>query len=378
MKIIYATDINAANIHNWSGLGCYYEKMLEQAGCDVTVIDKSDLPHPFFYKLKKHLIKNLQHKLYSPRFSVAVSKHYAKCIHGKVVSGSSILSPNTAVLAYLKKDLKKILYADATFDSLLHLYPKYRAFTPQCLSEGQVIDQEAIANSNLLIYTSQWAADSAINYYGADPAKVFIVPFGANLDRLPSFEEVKSCITDRVRNSHINLLFLGIDWVRKGGDYALQVVTRLNEAGFPATLHIVGATNLPQNINPQFMVNHKYISKAIVEGQRQISALLESSHFLLLPTLADCTPVACSEANAFGVPCLTSDVGGLKSIIKNGINGHTFPHQNFVADTVQYIISLMESKSTYRELCCSSYHIYATELNWKSVGRKIVQLIKGL
>src|SRR5215218_8722100 len=371
MKVVYATDISAANIHNWSGLSWYYRKMLEEAGCDVTLIDRSDMPNPFIPKFKQYLSKKFEQKLYSPRFSVAISKSYANYINSKIAPGSVVLSQNTIVLAYLKKEVKKVLYIDATFDSLLHLYPNYNKYTAKCLREGEAIDQQAVANADRLIYTSQWAADSAINHYGADPKKIFIVPFGANLDCLPSFNEISSSITKRIKTRHLNLLFLGVDWVRKGGDKALEIVTKLNELGFPATLHIVGAVNVPEGINLQYIVNHGFISKATVEGQQQIGALLLSSHFLILPTLADCTPVACSEANAFGVPCITSDVGGLKSIIKDDVNGRTFPLQNITDGVVHYIISLMESKNAYKELCYASYNRYVTELNWKSTGAKI-------
>src|SRR5437763_1121205 len=81
MEVVYATDINATNIHNWSGLAWYYRKMLEEAGCDVTLIDSSSMPHPFFLEVKKHLMQKIGYKLYSPRFSTSVSKHYANRIH---------------------------------------------------------------------------------------------------------------------------------------------------------------------------------------------------------------------------------------------------------------------------------------------------------
>jgi glycosyltransferase involved in cell wall biosynthesis len=378
MEIVYATDVKATNIHNWSGLAWYYRKMLEQAGCDVTLIDSSEMPHPFHYDLKKHLTNKLSQRFYSPRFSVAVAKYYANRIHEKVAPGSVILSPNTVVLSYLKKEFKKVLYADATFDSLLNLYPRYNRLTKQCLKEAEAIDQQAISNADLLIYTSQWAADSAIKHYGANPSKIRIVPFGANLDTFPSYGEVRNSIFKRMRTGHINLLFLGIDWERKGGEYALDVVAKLNKLGFPATLHVVGVKDLPPHPGQSYLVNHHFISKATPEGQQQLSALLASSHFLLLPTLADCTPVACSEASAFGVPCLTSDVGGLKSIIKNELNGHAFALNNFVNDAVAYIINLMENKPVYEELCHSAYNMYETELNWRTIGHKIVRLIKDM
>ena len=378
MKVVYATDINASNIHSWSGLGWYYRKMLEDANCEVTTIDKRNMPPPLYYRLKNRVLKKVQSKLYSPHFSVGVSKHYARCIEEKVAPGSVILSPNTNVLAYLNKDFKKVLFADATFNSLLHLYPKYSEYTAECIKAGEIIDQQAVSNADVLIYTSQWAANSAIKHYGADPLKIAILPFGANLDQLPTTDEVEKSIETRAQNNHINLLFLGVDWVRKGGEYALKVAARLNSLGFVTTLHIVGAVNLPPNLNEPFIVNHGFISKATPEGQQQIGQLLAASHFLLLPTLADCTPVACSEANAFGVPCITSNVGGLPSVIENNCNGHTFSHHHFVEHSVRYIANLMRVKADYKALCYSSYHRYATEMNWKSVGRKIVGLMESL
>jgi glycosyltransferase involved in cell wall biosynthesis len=378
MEVVYATDINAANIHNWSGLAWYYRTMLEEAGCAVTTIDKEVMQHPLPYKLETFFMQKVLRKQYSPRFNKRVSKFYGAYINNTVAPGSIVLSPNTVVLAYLKKEIKKVLYADATFNSLLRLYPKYQELAAQCLRDGEEIDRQAIANADRLIYTSQWAADSAILHYGADPKKIFIVPFGANLDIVPSFDNVRASIRSRTQRKHLNLLFLGIDWVRKGGDYALQVVTRLNEQGFPATLHIVGAVNLPPTINFQFVVNHAYISKASPEGQQQLATLLSESHFLVLPTLADCTPVACSEAASYGVPCLTSDVGGLSSIVKNDVNGRTFPLNSFVDDAVSYITALIASEHDYRELCLSSHHTYESELNWKSVGTRIRQIMQDL
>jgi glycosyltransferase involved in cell wall biosynthesis len=376
MEVVYATDVNAANIHNWSGLSWYYRKMLENAGWDVTPMDKSNMRHPLLLKLKAVFLHKILPKQYAPRFDNGVSKYYADCINKAVAPGSLVLSPNTVVLAYLKKNLKKVLYADATFHSLLHLYPKYRELAPQCLRDGEEIDRRAIADR--LIYTSQWAADSAIQHYGASPEKVFVVPFGANLDVLPTFEEVKASIKSRMHRKHLDLLFLGLDWVRKGGNYALQVVNRLNEGGFPATLHIVGAVNLPATIDKRHIINHTYISKATPEGQQQLAALLSESHFLVLPTLADCTPVACSEAAAYGVPCLTSDVGGLTSIVKNDVNGRTFSMEKFLDEAVAYITGIMTSEEVYSELCRSSYHTYESELNWNTVGKRITQIMQGI
>ena len=57
----------------------------------------------------------------------------------------------------------------------------------------------------------------------------------------------------------------------------------------------------------------------------QFLNILFNTHLLFVPTRADCTPIVFCEANAFGIPVITTDTGGVSSIIKNGENGFAFP-----------------------------------------------------
>jgi glycosyltransferase involved in cell wall biosynthesis len=62
-----------------------------------------------------------------------------------------------------------------------------------------------------------------------------------------------------------------------------------------------------------------YISKSTQEGSEQIDRLLSDAHFLMLPTRADCTPYVIPEANSFGLPCITTNVGGIPTMVKDHV-----------------------------------------------------------
>ena len=198
------------------------------------------------------------------------------------------------------------------------------------------------------------------------------------MNKVPDREELTSIVKRRQLNKHINLLFIGVDWARKGGPHAVRVAETLNALGFPTTLHVVGIRHMPKHVANDFIVDHGYISKNSASGERRLHQLMAESSFLVLPTLADCTPVVFSEANAFGIPCLASDVGGTTSVIKPEINGKTFPLSRFVEDVVDYIVEMSSKQSVYNELCFSSFDMYINELNWKTTGRKIFNLISSL
>jgi hypothetical protein len=83
------------------------------------------------------------------------------------------------------------------------------------------MEREAIGRASLVLYASDWAAASAIEHYGADPDKVRVVPFGANLESEVEQGEAAEAINARSANPG-KLLFLGIDWKRKGGTLPLR------------------------------------------------------------------------------------------------------------------------------------------------------------
>ncbi len=174
------------------------------------------------------------------------------------------------ILAHLKKDLRKIFYTDSTLDNLLHFYPNYCCLKNDDIQKAQELEHQAIEVSDLLIYTSKWAAESAIKVYNAEAEKVFIVPFGANLNFVPDDQELKLIIKKRNIAEQVNLLFIGIDWERKGGEYAVQVTRKLNALGIRTILHVAGIRFLPTNLNKEFIIDHGFISKRTVKSELKL------------------------------------------------------------------------------------------------------------
>jgi glycosyltransferase involved in cell wall biosynthesis len=377
MHVHYATVFNSRNIHLWSGLGYYIGKMLEDSGNTVEYLNDLTIANPFVTKLKFHLSKRFLGKTYSPNFEMKVAFEYARLIEERVPKGSLIFSPNTIILSHLDKSYKKVLFTDSTFQRLLNFYPAFTNISQEQTEHAQAIERIALQSCDLLIYSSKWAADSAINDYGADPEKIAIVAFGANLDVRISQKELLPLINRRVKRKEIHLVLAGISWFRKGGDYAMEVMKYLHEAGIEAVLHLVGPRKIP-SISTCKIVNHGFISKSTIEGQQRLAKIFKESDFLLLPSRADCTPVVVCEANSFGLPCLISDVGGNNNVVSAGVNGMLFDFTKGPEECCKFISSMKKSPDDYLRLCQNSYNRFVTELNWQNSGKKISALLKSL
>jgi glycosyltransferase involved in cell wall biosynthesis len=318
-------------------------------------------------------------KIYRADRSPEIGKAYAKQILEQLKQSSDIVfSPGTTILAYLKTNKPKVFYTDATFAQMIGYYDYFTNLSGRYVKEGMIAEQRALDSSRLAIYSSQWAADSAIHDYGADPSKVKVVPFGANIPpQNLNIEDIRD-IVKRRDTQVCKLLFLGVDWHRKGGDIAVETVKYLNEElNLKAELHIVGIENLPVVDLPPYIINHGRISKGTAEGVKKIEDLITRSHFLFIPSRADCTPVAFSEAMSCGVPCVSSDTGGIPSIL-NENNGLMLHSGDAPEEYAGQIYNVYTDSKHYESLAFSAFNDYKTRLNWDAAMDKVVGYMKEL
>ncbi|HEY9597712.1 MAG TPA: glycosyltransferase family 4 protein [Cyanophyceae cyanobacterium] len=287
-----------------------------------------------------------------------------------------IFSPGTIPIAYLETEKPIVVWTDATFAGLVNFYPGFDNLCAETIRNGNKMEQIALSKCQLAIYSSEWAARTAIQYYDVDPAKVKVVPFGANIGCDRTLTDIKRIIEHKSKNFDVcKLLFLGVDWHRKGGEKALEVAQLLNQRGIKTELHIVGCT--PPLELPDFVKPHGFISKKTAQGVRYLEQLFSESHFLILPSIAECAAVVFAEASSFGLPSLATNVGGIPTVIQDGKNGWTFAVDATPEKYCNYIESLMSSQESYKALALSSFQTYAEKLNWFSAGRQVQALIQA-
>jgi glycosyltransferase involved in cell wall biosynthesis len=273
-------------------------------------------------------------------------------------------------LSRLKTDIPIVFATDATPPLLrdhYHSYPDHQSFEEAFQREREVLSKCARA-----VYSSQWAADSAVEHLGADPAKVRLIDFGANLDEIPSMDEA----TKHHRSHPCRLLFVGLNWQRKGGQIAVDTVQALRRRGIDASLTIIGSTPPKQENDPSCITVHPFLDKHRPKDLRIINQLLLESTFFLLPTRADCSPIVLCEANAFGLPVITTDVGGLPSIVREGVNGCMLPLDASGEEFADRIACALEDENYYKSLVMNAKSEYEKRLNWAAWGESMERVLR--
>jgi glycosyltransferase involved in cell wall biosynthesis len=234
-------------------------------------------------------------------------------------------------------------------------------------------EAKAIGRARRIVYPSDWAAASAVRDYQADPGKITVIPFGANMDDVPPLESV---LAPRPRPP-CRLLFVGRDWERKGGDLAVQVLEALVKRGIDAELTVLGSVP-PAGITHPKLTVIPFLNKDVPEERQRIRELYLNAHFFLMPTRAECFGIVFCEANAFGLPVLTREVGGIPTVIKNGRNGFLFPVSAPAEAYAECIQQAFADEGRYAALVRSAREEYDQRLNWKSWAQGVRNVILDL
>jgi glycosyltransferase involved in cell wall biosynthesis len=315
-------------------------------------------------------------KNFTPHHCFLVSRKYGK-IASQRLAGKSfdvIFAPSAEPeVAYLTTDIPIVLVEDATYGQLINYYPAYSNLLKRSIHELNVLEKMALDKASLIVSWSEWAARSAIEEYQANSEKVRVVPTGANFDSPPAKEKVLL----KEKSGCCKLLFVGLNWERKGGEIAFEALLKLHEIGIQAELIVCGCTP-PRAFSHPSMKIIPYLNKNDEAQREKLEMLYMTSDFLVLPTRGDCTPIVFCEANAHGLPVITSDTGGVSGVITEGENGFMLPYNARGAAYAELIASLYRNDERYAKLVRASRAAFDNRLNWDAWGQSMSKLMNEL
>jgi glycosyltransferase involved in cell wall biosynthesis len=390
MKLAYVTDFDLSSVLDGTAPAsmfgfrarCYYTaKSLKDDLTTVHCIGPlTRRNNTLLSKIKQRFYYRLYSKIYFPWAEPVYNKEYAIQIFNKLskLDSDIVICSEATGASYLNCKQPVVLWLDTLYVGLINFYfGDYSNLCKESIRALTNLDKLALANSKLCIFSSEWAAKTAIETYQVDPAKIQVIPSGANIECNRTIDDIKAIVAARPSNK-CKLLFFGIDWERKGGDLVLEVAKRLNETGLNVELTIVGCYPPTNSSLPDFVISLGFINKFTPEGLSKINRSIAETHFLVVPSRAETYGNVFCEANSFGVPCISTKVGGIPTIIKDNLNGKVFSIDAGIDEYCTYIYDLFSDYSQYQQLAFSAFNEYQTRLNWSAAGQTAKKLFKEL
>ncbi len=197
-------------------------------------------------------------------------------------------------------------------------------------------------------------ARSLSEQYAIAPEKVHCVYAGSNA-RLPD------AAPDPARYAGKRVLFVGLDWERKGGPTLLDAFRQVLAVHPDAHLTIVGAA-------PAVSLPNITVVGPVPVGE--VHRYYESASLFCLPTTLEPFGVVFVEAMAHGLPLVATRVGAVPDFVIEGYNGALVPPGD-AGGLAEALIRLLGDADRCRGYGENSRELVRERYNWSGVGRAI-------
>jgi len=367
----FLSELDPMDKRSWSGTLYKIYESIQKKGYNIVYIPvKRNFFIAFFLKIINRLSRLFKRNFsYSHTYmnisSISFDEKLINDVDMLFIIGAPILSK-------LKVNKPIIYLIDATFNSLYNYYPEFSDFWKFNINQGNNIEKKALETSTKIIAASDWTKNSIIHDYNISPKKIEVIEFGANINNIDIDIHTKG------KSQSLNILFLGVEWGRKGGDIAVQTCELLINQGLDSSISIVGIKDLPSFYNSKKFINNiGFLNKNEKEEYDKFIEIISNSDILLLPTKAECAGIAFSEASAYGLPIFTYDTGGIANYVINGVNGYRLPLNSGPEEFAKMIKECVE-KDELENLKKGCIKTYKETLNWDIWAEKFNKMIYNL
>lgn len=268
--------------------------------------------------------------------------------------------------------IKASFYIDATLLQNFEDYDLARlgVVGPKMRAEAVRWEREQYAAAERVVCMSRWAARSVVNDYGIDPAKVHVVPAGANLDLAVQAASINRSHIPAMRP--LRLGFIGKDWRRKNLSLLLDVADVLHSRGIETEVAAAGFSPDEAPRHPLLRCAG-FIDKA--ETPQRFIDFVRGCHFACLFSSAEAFGISNREFLRLGVPVLARDVGGIADSV-SACSAHLFDPAATAGDVGDVVEMYARNPGRYLEL---REHIadLAFTFTWDASVQKIKAIWAG-
>ena len=268
-----------------------------------------------------------------------------------------------------------IVYAsDATAALLVETYDLYRRRGRTWKAAMHDFEDKAIARADRVVLASASSARSAIEDHRGDPAKVSVVPLGANVSA--GLQDGIMVPADPPRSDSLDLLLVAADPERKQLKLCVNIAAELRLRGWKATLHYVGPHR--SECDSEVVEWAGRLQLGNQEDAARHRSLLQKCHVSLLPSLAEMYGISPIESAAFARPAIVSDVGGLPTVVLDGLTGRVLPVRTACGGWVDAIEEMISQEDRYASFSSEAFKRYRSVLNWPAWGASVRTLMEEL
>jgi len=224
------------------------------------------------------------------------------------------------------------------------------------------IEGRTMKNSAHVCVRSRLVGKSVTEDYGLGQEQVSVIGGGANLEIFPAF-------APRLPGNKPTILFIGIDFYRKGGDLVLNAFARVRQSAPNVELLFVTHDQIPEDMPLEGV---KLV--APTWNREEILRLYEQSNIFVLPSRLETWGDVILEAMAYGLPCVGVTGQSMEEIIRNEDTGFLVPPEDVDA-LAQALLRLVTDDKLFLRMQKAGYELAFREFTWDRVVDRLAPAV---
>jgi glycosyltransferase involved in cell wall biosynthesis len=268
----------------------------------------------------------------------------------------------------LMRRIPTVISLDATpinYDTVGRAYGHRPAAGGRLDERKYQMNRTAFHAARALVTWSDWTRNSLVADYGVEAGKINVLAPGA----APAYFEIGGERKPHRPGDPIRILFVGGDFERKGGPLLLRAVRGLRTKE-PFEIHLV--TNA--DVAPEPGV---YVHRNVAPNSPQLLRLFQSADIFALPSFAECLSIALMEAAAAALPIVSTDVGALREVARDGDNALVIAAGDGEA-LRSALARLIDGDPLRRRLGAASLVLAQAKFSAESNDRAVLELVAAV
>jgi glycosyltransferase involved in cell wall biosynthesis len=239
------------------------------------------------------------------------------------------------------------------------------------IEEGLSFERRVYERTDRILVMSEYLRRSFVEDCGVPPSRVGVVGVGVNFDEIPPVFPDKRYDTKEI-------LFIGVDFQRKGGMLLLKAFREVRAVHHNAKLHIVGPIELqlPPELSRGVVV-HGFLNKSEPGDAARLSELFRVCSVFVMPSLYEPFGIAPLEAMIHQIPAVVSRAWALEETVTAGVTGeHVEPGS--VDDLVQCLRNILANPDMLQRLGTAARASVLGKFTWPHVISRIIAEISTI
>lgn len=304
--------------------------------------------------------------------AVRLGRRVTRALAGMNVDAVVAVAAST-LTAFAELPAPLVSVSDATVPLLARAYPDYRALPALALRQAAWVERRSWQRSAARVVTSAWAAESLATDYGIPDVRV--LPFGPGVRTPIGYAESKARIGGPKSGAgghpkDLQLLLVARDWHRKRGDRAVELMRLLSARGIAAEMTVV--SHAPEGID---LPGVTFLG---VLPREELAEVYRSADVLVDLASANCASVTLTDAAAWGLPVVATDVGGAGEIVADGTTGFLVADGPDTVAQAADAVERLDDPEFLARMRAAALNRSAERLNWERWSQEMVRLMAAL